>query len=151
LAHWGNRVVATLVDFLYTLPGLVVAMIGMIFIAVGSPTRSRGVVTNPGNSALVTFGAVLALVGWLAYAVIGLYNLIVVQGRTGQSWGKRRIGLRVIHEHRGVPLSMGMNFVRNLCHWVDGILYIGYLWPLWDYKRQTFADKIMTTLVIKER
>ena len=44
-----------------------------------------------------------------------------------------------------------MNFVRQLCHYIDGILYLGYLWPLWDYKRQTFSDKIMTTLVIKER
>ena len=27
--------------------------------------------------------------------------------------------------------------------------YLGYLWPLWDAKRQTFADKIMSTYVIK--
>ncbi|MGV1007110.1 MAG: RDD family protein [Dermatophilaceae bacterium] len=152
LAHWGHRVLATLIDFLYTLPGLVVAMVGTIFAAVGAPTRSRtGVVTNAGNSALLAFGAVLALLGWLAYLGVGLYNLYIVQGRTGQSWGKRRIGLRVIHEYRGVPLSMGMNLVRNLCHFIDQILYLGYLWPLWDSKRQTFADKIMTTLVIKER
>lgn len=24
---------------------------------------------------------------------------------------------------------------------------IGYLFPLWDHKRQTFADKILTTVV----
>jgi hypothetical protein len=27
---------------------------------------------------------------------------------------------------------------------------VGYLWPLWDDKRQTFADQIMKTIVINE-
>ena len=99
----------------------------------------------------MAFGVILAVIGVWPSLGIGLYNLIIVQGRTGQSWGKRHIGLRIIHEHTGRPLSMGMNFVRYLCHYIDGILYLGYLWPLWDPKRQTFADKIMTTVVVKER
>ena len=28
------------------------------------------------------------------------------------------------------------------------ICYIGYLFPLWDAKRQTLADKIMTTVCL---
>jgi uncharacterized RDD family membrane protein YckC len=31
------------------------------------------------------------------------------------------------------------------------ICYIGFLWPLWDTKRQTLADKIMQTVVIPSR
>ncbi len=27
--------------------------------------------------------------------------------------------------------------------------YLGYLWPLWDKKKQTFADKIFGTYSIK--
>jgi hypothetical protein len=27
---------------------------------------------------------------------------------------------------------------------------VGYLWPLWDEKRQTFADQIMKTTVINQ-
>jgi hypothetical protein len=27
---------------------------------------------------------------------------------------------------------------------------VGYLWPLWDDKRQTFADQVMKTVVIEE-
>jgi hypothetical protein len=31
---------------------------------------------------------------------------------------------------------------------VDSIIcFVGYLFPLWDPKRQTIADKIMTTVV----
>jgi hypothetical protein len=34
-------------------------------------------------------------------------------------------------------------------HWVDQMAcYVGYLWPLWDNKRQTFADKIMGTVCV---
>ena len=43
-----------------------------------------------------------------------------------------------------------MAFVRNLCHIIDGaICYIGFLFPLWDAKRQTFADKILATVVVE--
>jgi hypothetical protein len=32
---------------------------------------------------------------------------------------------------------------------VDGaICYVGYLFPLWDAKRQTIADKIMSTICL---
>ena len=36
-----------------------------------------------------------------------------------------------------------------ICHILDGVCFIGYLWPIWDAKKQTFADKIMNTYVIK--
>jgi RDD family len=37
-----------------------------------------------------------------------------------------------------------MAFVRDICHALDTLtFYIGWLFPLWDPKRQTFADKIM--------
>jgi uncharacterized RDD family membrane protein YckC len=42
-----------------------------------------------------------------------------------------------------------MAFVRDLAHFLDGIFYIGYLWPLWDPKRQTFADKVCSTVVLE--
>ena len=28
------------------------------------------------------------------------------------------------------------------------VCYLGWLWPLWDRRNQTFADKIMNTVVI---
>lgn len=27
--------------------------------------------------------------------------------------------------------------------------YLGYLWPAWDAKKQTFTDKIVSSVVIK--
>ncbi len=52
-------------------------------------------------------------------------------------------------QETGQPIGTGMAFVRDICHFVDGIICdIGYLWPLWDDKRQTLADKIVKTVVI---
>jgi hypothetical protein len=42
-----------------------------------------------------------------------------------------------------------MSVVRQLAHVIDtAICYIGYLFPLWDPKRQTIADKIMSTICL---
>ena len=42
-----------------------------------------------------------------------------------------------------------MSVLRSLAHCVDAIIcYIGFLLPLWDPKRQTLADKIMTTVCL---
>jgi hypothetical protein len=44
-----------------------------------------------------------------------------------------------------------MAFVRQICHILDALpCYLGFLWPLWDRKCQTFADKIMHTLVVNQ-
>ena len=47
----------------------------------------------------------------------------------------------------GAGLSVGRYFV----HVIDSVpcIPLGYLWPLWDAKKQTFADKVLGTLVIK--
>ena len=50
----------------------------------------------------------------------------------------------------GEPLGVWMAFVRDVAHYVDGfVLYLGYLWPLWDGKRQTFSDKLTKSVVVR--
>lgn len=42
-----------------------------------------------------------------------------------------------------------MSIVRQLAHVLDTLIcYLGYLFPLWDAKRQTFADKLMSTVCV---
>jgi uncharacterized RDD family membrane protein YckC len=44
-----------------------------------------------------------------------------------------------------------MAFARDIAHIIDTIIcFVGYLFPLWDAKKQTLADKIVKTLVIRE-
>ena len=56
---------------------------------------------------------------------------------------------KVVSEQTGLPVGFGMSVVRQLAHFVDAIIcYIGYLFPLWDAKRQTIADKIIKTICL---
>jgi uncharacterized RDD family membrane protein YckC len=87
------------------------------------------------------------------FVIIGLgitaYNRWYQAGKTGQSWGKMALHLSLIGEATGQPIGGWMAFLRDLCHFIDSIIcYIGWLFPLWDAKRQTLADKIMRTVVI---
>lgn len=85
----------------------------------------------------------LAGLGWT------IYNRWYQGGTTGQSLGKKVLNLRLVSEQTGQPIGMGMAFVRDICHFIDAIIcYIGFLFPLWDSKRQTLADKIVSTVVV---
>ena len=71
------------------------------------------------------------------------------QGRTGQSVGKSVMKFKVVSEKTWQPIGFWLSFVRQLAHYVDQLIcYVGYLWPLWDDKRQTLADKIMGTVCV---
>ena len=91
---------------------------------------------------IVGVGDLLAGLGWT------IYNRWIVAGRTGQSLGKRVTKIKLVSEPTGQPIGAVNAFLRDLVHILDGIAYVGYLWPLWDDKRQTFADKIMRTVVV---
>ncbi|BCI86128.1 Proline-rich antigen [Mycobacterium innocens] len=88
----------------------------------------------------------LASLAILAYWV---WNYGYRQGTTGSSIGKSVLKFKVVSETTGQPLGFGMSLVRQLAHFVDAIIcYVGFLFPLWDAKRQTLADKIMTTVCL---
>ena len=104
--------------------------------------------SSDGNDAL---GTSLTVVGALLSLAVFVWNTCLRAGRTGYSIGKGLLGIKLIGERSGEPIGAGMAFLRYLCHIVDALpLYLGYLWPLWDAKRQTFADKIMHTVVLNQ-
>ena len=95
--------------------------------------------------ALNVFGLLvqLAALGFL------IYNTGYLQGTTGQSLGKRVAGTKLIKESTGQPIGFGFSVLRYIAHFLDALpLFLGYFWPLWDAKRQTFADKICSTVVL---
>ena len=99
-----------------------------------------------GASTLGQLSMGLAWVIVLAYVV---WNYGYRQGTTGSSIGKWIMKFKVVSEKTGQPIGFGMSIVRQIAHIVDAIIcYIGYLFPLWDQKRQTLADKIMTTVCL---
>lgn len=141
-ASWGRRVVAVLLDELICLPFILV-IVGGIALGVAAVDPSTGTV---GGGA--TLGLVVVVAGWVGLVYIQIWNRVFRQGRTGQSWGKRVIGLTLIGEASGEPIGPSLAFAREVAHLLDLIFFLGYLWPLWDGKRQTFADKVCRTVVL---
>jgi len=86
---------------------------------------------------------------WLLGLAYLIWDYGYRQGTTGSSIGKSVLKFKVVSEVTGQPLGFGLSVVRQLAHVVDAIIcFIGYLFPLWDAKRQTLADKIMTTVCL---
>jgi uncharacterized RDD family membrane protein YckC len=94
-------------------------------------------------------GALLGLVFSLLILAYWVWNFGYRQGTTGSSIGKSVLKFKVVSEATGQPLGFGMSLVRQIAHFVDAVIcYIGYLFPLWDAKRQTIADKILSTVCL---
>jgi uncharacterized RDD family membrane protein YckC len=120
-ADWTKRAFGALIDFV--LPGIAAYLIGRA-------STGLGLLAN------------LVALAW------SLYNAYL-GGQTGQSYGKRIAGTRLISESTGTTIGGAMGIGRYFVHILDAIpCYIGFLWPLWDSKRQTFADKILKTVVV---
>jgi len=120
-ASWGKRVGAWALDFFIP------------FIIAGICFRIS-----------IPLGAIVYLV-----AVVWTFYNIFQGGKTGSRWGQKIIGIRMLKEATGQPLGGGLAIGRVFVHILDGIpCYVGYLWPLWDSKKQTFADKIIGSVVV---
>ncbi len=151
-AHWVKRVGATLIDGLIYAAAAIPAYVGSI-ISVGSVETTvdpaTGMTTASGGSSPI--GLLLIFLGLVLYLAVFVWNVCLKGGRTGYTIGKGVMGIKLIGEQTGQPIGAGMAFLRQLLHFVDSLpCYLGYLWPLWDPKRQTFADKILSTVVIEQ-
>ena len=67
------------------------------------------------------------------------------------AWEAGSVGIRLLKEYDGANLGFGRALGRRLLHVLDSLVcYIGWLMPLWDAKRQTFADKMVHTVVVRD-
>jgi uncharacterized RDD family membrane protein YckC len=123
LASWGDRVVAYLIDI------APVIILNIIFLDRGG----LGVLVNLATTAYYFY---------IAYML----------GERGSSPGKRITGLKVVKIADGQVLGGGMGIVRYLAHFIDAIICgLGFLLPLVDAQRQTIADKILSTVVLRDQ
>ncbi len=132
LASWGQRVAGALID------GLIAGGIWLAGVIIAS---ILGAVSE-------ALGVFFLTVGALGSIVFFFWNL-VQQGKTGQTVGKKAMRIRLVRLDGVVPPGVGLSIGRAFLHVVDQVTcYLGYLWPLWDEKRQTFSDKILNTVVV---
>jgi uncharacterized RDD family membrane protein YckC len=148
---WLTRVLAFLIDY------APYALVGGIGYGIEAATQETvcikdtsgygiGDVCATGNSTLGVAAIYVSVLVGFAYVI---WNLGYKQGTTGSSIGKSILKVKVISEKTGQPLGFGPSVLRQIAHAVDAIpCYVGFLFPLWDAKRQTLADKIMSSIVV---
>lgn len=140
LATWIQRVGAALVDYALVLPFGLVRLAASPKISITEVNGSVVSTQSGGNSTLVLLMSLIILAIWV-------YNRLYLGGQ-GQSLGKRALGLTLVGLATGQPIGMGKAFLRDVAHIIDTIIcFVGYLFPLWDQKHQTLADKILGTVV----
>ncbi len=127
LADWPKRALGGLID--YVAPGIVIGVV-------------TGIIGNIAGSGIGNALSTLLGIGWFVY-------LGYKSGTTGVTFGRSVAKTKLIGEATGAPIGVGNGIIRQFAHIIDSIIcYIGWLFPLWDSKRQTIADKVMKTVVI---
>jgi len=143
----------------YLLDGLLYGLLSLVFVIPGAiliGTSFQDCVTIddelfcPDGSpkpAMIAGGIALIIIGLLVVAFIYLRAL----GSTGQTWGAKIVGIKVVGETTGEPIGFGRALGRSLfAGFISGqVLYLGYLWMLWDDKKQTWQDKVVNSIVVK--
>ncbi len=88
-----------------------------------------------------------AIFGILLLLAAVVYYFILLS--RGQSYGKWILGMKAFHISGKPAGFLGMLVRETVGKFVSGlILSLGYLWLLWDPDRQTWHDKIVSTVIM---
>jgi uncharacterized RDD family membrane protein YckC len=116
------------------LDGIIVAVVPVIILVIGGASSS---------GALIAVGYVLLVAGGIGY------EIYFHGGPTGQTIGKRALGIRVVDFNTGGPIGYGRATVRLIGRYISGIpCYLGYFWMLWDREKQCWHDKMANDVVV---
>ena len=119
-ASFGARLVAAIID------GLVVGVVSTSLLALLGPV-------GQGLGVLVSLG----------------YYTYLEGSPSGQTVGKRAMGIRVVSFANSGPLGHGPAAVRWIARFLSAIpLGLGYFWMLWDTEKQTWHDKLAGSVVV---
>ncbi len=130
----GDRFVAFLIDY-----GIVLAA----YVAILIVTAIFGAISD-------TLGTLIGLLAWLAVVAYSIYNWIYLQGTTGQTFGKKYRGIKLVEEATQQPVGPLMAFVRGLLQAVFAIpCYLDHWWILIDKRNQRLSDNVLKYVVVK--
>jgi uncharacterized RDD family membrane protein YckC len=153
---WPTRVLAWIIDFI---PLLIIEAIGWALLL---GTRETVCITDTSEYELGDFCATGAsTIGQVSLVITGIialaywvWNLGYRQGTTGSSIGKSIMKFKIVNEKTGQPVGFGWSLLRELIYWVVAGVCFGIVWlvavlfPLWDQKRQTLVDKILSHVAL---
>jgi uncharacterized RDD family membrane protein YckC len=153
-ASFGARLGALLLDSLIV--GLPIGVIWVaLFFGLSHDGLCRDQFSDSGtgyvNCRTVTGGSAGLL--FLVVVLLGILSIVyyvVMIGRTGQTVGKRIVGVKVVDARSGQPIGIPRALGRHLMQGISGaVCYLGYLWMLWDDHSQTWHDKVVDSIVVK--
>jgi uncharacterized RDD family membrane protein YckC len=150
---WGTRVVAYIID---AIPVLVLEGIGLALLF---GTRETVCISDTSEynfcaTGASTLGQVALAVTAILSLIYWIWNLGYRQGTTGSSIGKGIMKFKIVNENTGQPVGFGWSLLRELIYWLVAGVCAGIVWlvavlfPLWDQKRQTLVDKILTHVAL---
>lgn len=144
-AGFGMRFVAHICDGLNS---LVVAIpfqiIGMLVSQPNNTSDADGFARFPGYESAAS--GLISILGTVAT----LFVLAYWTGTRGGSPMRVRLGVLVLDENDGSYIGTKRAVYRGLMSYVSQVaLLLGYLWMLWDPKRQTWHDKVAKSVVVK--
>ena len=91
-------------------------------------------------------GVALMSVGFVVMVVLYLRAL----AKSGQTWGRRIVGIKVVRVDNGLAPGWGKAIGRSLFSYISSwLFYLGYLWMIWDSDKQTWHDKVAGTYVVR--
>jgi uncharacterized RDD family membrane protein YckC len=154
-AGWWRRVGASLIDSL-VVGALIVGLVVIGVLAVPTRTSTCTDVDGFRSPCDVPTGTgvlfIILLVGLGLALVVGYHTYFV--GKTGQTIGRKACGIAVVDEHRLQPIGIGRALGRYAMTAVIGGVcaiagIVDVLFPLWDDKKQTLHDKVVSSVVVR--
>lgn len=136
-----TRFFAALVDGI--LLGIVGFVIGVVVQGVG--------LAAAGNDRTGSVVMIFSTLGTIINLGVSFAYYIYFIGKSGQTIGKRALGIKVMVKDSDVPVGYLNAFLREVVgKLVSGlVLGLGYFWVIWDKDKQGWHDKIAKTVVVK--
>ncbi|MFO7661248.1 MAG: RDD family protein [Chloroflexota bacterium] len=101
-------------------------------------------VFNNDDAIRIVTGGLAALAGISFVVVYG----VLFWSLSGQTLGDFLVGVRVIRSN-GSRVSFGRSVLRIIGAYISGIVvFLGFLWALWDPRHQGWHDKLAGTVVV---
>lgn len=91
--------------------------------------------------------------GVLIYGVVSFVATILyyglMDGRKGQTIGRRVVGIRLVDADSRQPIGFGRVVGRQFGKILSSLpCYLGYFWMAWDDRGQTWHDKMVRSIVV---
>ncbi len=94
-------------------------------------------------------GLVLTVALLMIPALFYAWQAVVRQAAVGQTIGKARAGISLVDDADGLSPTEATCLRRLLGHFVDLVSLVGFVRPIWQPERKTFADSSCKTRVIE--